>query len=67
MLDGGVLLLEASEDLTPAPEIGYIVRSLGERGLLAAVDAVVVSRPPTSTLDLVPSARGTRRAPRRAT
>jgi muramoyltetrapeptide carboxypeptidase LdcA involved in peptidoglycan recycling len=55
VLGGGVLLLEASEDLTPALEIGYIVRSLGERGLLAAVDAVVVSRPPTSTLGLVPS------------
>jgi muramoyltetrapeptide carboxypeptidase LdcA involved in peptidoglycan recycling len=56
VLEGGVLLLEASEDLTPAQEIGYIVRSLGERGLLGAVDAVVVSRPPTSTLELVPSA-----------
>jgi muramoyltetrapeptide carboxypeptidase LdcA involved in peptidoglycan recycling len=49
VLDGGVLLLESSEDLIPASEFGYITRSLGERGLLAAVDAVVVSRPPTST------------------
>ncbi len=67
MLEGGVLLLEASEDLTPAQEIGYIVRSLGERGLLGAVDAVVVSRPPTSTLELVPSAaqRATARAEQR--
>jgi muramoyltetrapeptide carboxypeptidase LdcA involved in peptidoglycan recycling len=56
VLGGGVLLVEASEDLTPAPEVGYILRSLGERGLLAAVDAVVVSRPPTSTHELVPSA-----------
>ena len=56
VLEGGVLLLEASEDLTPAREIGYILRSLGERGLLGAVDAVVVSRPPTSTLELVPGA-----------
>ena len=64
VVEGGVLLLEASEDLTPAPEIGYIVRSLGERGLLAAVDAVVVSRPPTSTLELVPSRE--ERAERRA-
>ena len=55
VLDGGVLLLEASEDLIPAPEFGYITRSLGERGLLAAVDAVVVSRPPTSDLRHVPS------------
>ena len=53
-LDGAVLLLEASEDLIPASEFGYILRSLGERGLVAAVDAVVVSRPPTSTHDLVP-------------
>ena len=64
VLEGGVLLLEASEDLTPAREIGYILRSLGERGLLAAVDAVVVSRPPTSTLELVPSPE--QRAARRA-
>jgi muramoyltetrapeptide carboxypeptidase LdcA involved in peptidoglycan recycling len=64
VLEGGVLLLEASEDLTPAPEIGYILRSLGERGLVGAVDAVVVSRPPTSTLTLVPSAE--QRAARRA-
>jgi muramoyltetrapeptide carboxypeptidase LdcA involved in peptidoglycan recycling len=67
VLEGGVLLLEASEDLTAAAEIAYIVRSLGERGLLAAVDAVVVSRPPTSTLDLVPSReeRAVRRAEQR--
>ncbi len=64
VLQGGVLLLEASEDLTPAAEIGFFVRSLGERGVLDAVDAVVVSRPPTSTLDLVPS--GEERAHRRA-
>jgi len=64
VLEGGVLLLEASEDLTPAREIGYILRSLGERGILAAVDAVVVSRPPTSTLDLVPTSE--QRAARRA-
>ncbi|MGA8245868.1 MAG: S66 peptidase family protein [Nocardioides sp.] len=56
VLAGGVLLLEASEDLIPASEFGYILRSLGERGLLGAVDAVVVSRPPTSTHELVPGA-----------
>ncbi len=32
------------------------MRSLGERGLLAAVDAVVVARPPTSTFEVRPSA-----------
>ncbi len=56
VLDGGVLLLEASEGLIPASEFGYILRSLGERGLVAAVDAVVVSRPPTSDLEVRPSA-----------
>ena len=49
VLDGGVLLLESSEDLIPASEFGYITRSLGERGLLAAVDAVVVARAAAAT------------------
>jgi muramoyltetrapeptide carboxypeptidase LdcA involved in peptidoglycan recycling len=48
VLRGGVLLIETSEELRPAPNIGWIVRSLGERGLLGAVDAVVVARPPVS-------------------
>jgi muramoyltetrapeptide carboxypeptidase LdcA involved in peptidoglycan recycling len=55
VLDGGVLLLEASEDLIPATEFGFILRSLGERGLVSAVDAVVVSRPPTSDFEVRPS------------
>ena len=49
VLDGGVLLLETSEELIPASEFGYITRSLGERGLLAAVDAVVVARATAAT------------------
>jgi muramoyltetrapeptide carboxypeptidase LdcA involved in peptidoglycan recycling len=58
VLDGGVLLLESSELLIPAREFGWILRSLGERGLLDAVDAVLVARPPTSSHELpVPSAR----------
>jgi muramoyltetrapeptide carboxypeptidase LdcA involved in peptidoglycan recycling len=67
VLEGGVLLLEASEELIPASEFGYILRSLGERGLIAAADAVVVSRPPTSTHELRPSAedRARRRAEQR--
>jgi muramoyltetrapeptide carboxypeptidase LdcA involved in peptidoglycan recycling len=67
VLDGGVLLLEASEDLIPASEFAYILRSLGERGILSAVDAVVVARPPTSTNELLPSAadRAARRAEQR--
>ena len=56
VLDGGVLLLESSEDLIPAQEFGWITRSLGERGILSAVDAVVVARPPTSDFDTRPSA-----------
>jgi muramoyltetrapeptide carboxypeptidase LdcA involved in peptidoglycan recycling len=57
VLDGGVMLLETSEDLIPASEFGYITRSLGERGLLAAVDAVVVARAATSTHEHRPSAQ----------
>ena len=48
VLNGGVLLLETSEDLIPATEFGWILRSLGERGVVDAVDAVVVARPPAS-------------------
>lgn len=48
VLDGGVLLLETSEELLPARNVGWIVRSLGERGILAAVDAVLMGRPPVS-------------------
>ncbi len=40
------------------------MRSLGERGLLAAVDAVVVARPPTSSFEVQPTAQ--ERADRRA-
>ncbi|KRA30859.1 MULTISPECIES: LD-carboxypeptidase [unclassified Nocardioides] len=54
-LEGGVLLLEASEELLPAREVGWIVRALGERGVLAAVDAVLVARPPVSDFDRQPS------------
>jgi muramoyltetrapeptide carboxypeptidase LdcA involved in peptidoglycan recycling len=48
VLAGGVLLLETSEDLLPARNVGWIVRSLGERGILSAVDAVLLGRPPVS-------------------
>jgi muramoyltetrapeptide carboxypeptidase LdcA involved in peptidoglycan recycling len=67
VLAGGVLLLEGSEDLTPPTEFGHIIRSLGERGLVEAVDAVVVSRPPTSTLEYRPDpqTRATARAQQR--
>jgi muramoyltetrapeptide carboxypeptidase LdcA involved in peptidoglycan recycling len=56
VLTGGVLLLETSEELLPAREVGWIVRSLGERGILGAVDAVLLARPPTSDLERRPPA-----------
>jgi muramoyltetrapeptide carboxypeptidase LdcA involved in peptidoglycan recycling len=55
-LDGGVLLLETSEELLPARNVGWIVRALGERGILRAVDAVLVARPPVSDHTRRPSA-----------
>ena len=55
VLRGGVLLLESSEDLIPAREFGWIVRSLGERGLISEVAAVVVARPPTMSFECRPS------------
>ncbi|MFI5912236.1 LD-carboxypeptidase [Dactylosporangium sp. NPDC051541] len=55
-LDGGVLLVETSEELLPAREVAWIMRSLGERGLLAAVAAVLLARPPVSDFARRPSA-----------
>ena len=54
VLEGGVLLLESSEELIPAQEFGWVTRSLGERGLLEAVDAVLVARPPVSDFHTKP-------------
>lgn len=52
VLNGGVvLLLETSEELIPAREFGWIMRSLGERGVLAAVDAIILARPPAEQID----------------
>ena len=56
VLDGGVLIIETSEELLPARSVGWIVRSLGERGILAAVDAVLVARPPVSDFTRRPPA-----------
>ena len=55
-LDGAVLLLETSEELLPARTVGWIIRSLGERGFLSAADAVLVARPPVSDFTRHPPA-----------
>ncbi len=67
VLDGAVLLLETSEELIPARELGWIIRALGERGVLSAVDAVLVARPPTSNFQVqpAPDQRAARRAEQR--
>jgi muramoyltetrapeptide carboxypeptidase LdcA involved in peptidoglycan recycling len=69
VLGGGVLLLESSEELIPASEFGYITRSLGERGLLEAVDAVVVARAAASANERksTPQARRRHRSEQRDT
>jgi muramoyltetrapeptide carboxypeptidase LdcA involved in peptidoglycan recycling len=56
VLEGGVLIIETSEELLPARNVGWIIRSLGERGILAAVDAVLAARPPVSDLTRRPPA-----------
>lgn len=53
-LDGAILILESSEEVPPAEWMMRWVRSLGERGILAAVDGVIVARPPVSNHDHVP-------------
>jgi muramoyltetrapeptide carboxypeptidase LdcA involved in peptidoglycan recycling len=67
VLAGGVLLLEASEDILPAREFGWILQALGERGLLAAADALLVARPPVTTFESRPpaEARAAHRAAQR--
>lgn len=56
VLGGGVLILETSEELLPARNVGWIVRSIGERGILTAIDAVLVARPPVSDVTRRPAA-----------
>jgi muramoyltetrapeptide carboxypeptidase LdcA involved in peptidoglycan recycling len=55
-LQGGVLIIETSEELLPARNAGWIVRSMGERGILGAVGAVLVARPPVSDRNRRPDA-----------
>lgn len=60
VLAGVILLLETSEMMIPAQEFGWILRSMGERGLLEVVSGVIVARPLTS--DLSRQASATERA-----
>ena len=54
-LDGAVLILETSELLISAQEFAWILRAMGERGLLAAASAVLVARPPASSFEVQPT------------
>lgn len=49
--EGCVLLLETSEELPSALEVGRMLRNAGERGLLAQFPAVVVGLPKATSLD----------------
>ena len=51
VLEGGVLLIETSEELPSAGEVRRLLRILGESGVLGAVDAVLAARPPTSSFE----------------
>lgn len=48
-LQGGILLLETSEEMPSADRVKRCVRALGERGLLGALNGVLVARPPASS------------------
>lgn len=56
VLDGAVLLVETSEELPSAAEVGYILRSMGERGLLSGLAGVVAARAASSNQERRPSA-----------
>ncbi|WP_435282437.1 S66 family peptidase [Streptomyces koelreuteriae] len=45
--DGGVLLLETSEDMPSAAEVFSTLRNMGERGLLQRFPALLMGRPKT--------------------
>jgi len=45
--DGGVLILETSEDMPSATEVFRTLRSMGERGLLRRFSALLMARPKT--------------------
>ncbi|PPF68763.1 LD-carboxypeptidase [Clavibacter michiganensis] len=48
--EGGILLLETSEEVPSAASVRRWVRGLGERGILDVVAGVLVARPPTAAL-----------------
>lgn len=52
VLAGCVLLVETSELLPRAQEVDWMLRALGERGLLADVDAVLAARPPVQNFEV---------------
>lgn len=54
-LEGGILLLETSEERPPANWVGRWLRGLGERGILSAAAGVVIARPPVSDFEFHPS------------
>lgn len=56
VLDGHVLLVETSEERPSTTIVHRILRAMGERGVLAAVDAVLVARPPVSDFAVRPGA-----------
>lgn len=49
-LQGGVLLLETSEELPPVETVRRWVRALGERGMFESVAGVVLARPPVTEM-----------------
>ncbi len=49
--DGGVLILETSEDMPSATEVFRTLRSMGERGLLRRFSALLMARPKTWSFD----------------
>ncbi|GAA2177453.1 LD-carboxypeptidase [Arthrobacter parietis] len=56
-LRGSILLLETSELIPPADWVKRWVRGLGERGILEAVEGVLLARPPTSDFGARPERR----------
>lgn len=62
-LEGAVLLIELSEEITPTRTVFRMLRVLGERGVLAAAAAVLFARSPVSSFQTRPDDE-TRRAMR---